>query len=207
VHGEVSFRIAVLHIVSRTNPRSRRITPRYDAYHLSKHGSPAHIRQAREYHDFHRLAHDGLSATVTNSNNNNIIITIGRNVDQKLNSLARAVSRGRKVSSWAVAHHTPVDVAGVWCALPEVRDRVDTLRLQAAERMSGKLLTRSASAIKEVHTALKRCPDYPVKLVAGRTLVDHWLRVSTRFEHARKVAELKSRVALLEQKANARNAR
>jgi hypothetical protein len=206
VHGEVSFRIAVLHIVSRTNPRSRRITPRYDAYHLSKHGSPAHIRPAREYHDFHRLASDGPPAIVT-TNNNNIIITIGRNVDQKLNSLARAVARGRTVSSWAVEHHTPVDVAGEWYALPEVRDRVDTLRLQAAERMSGKLLTRSAAAMEEFYTALKRCPDYPVKLSAGRTLVDNWLRVSTRFEHARKVVELKSRVALLEQKANARTVR
>jgi len=127
--------------------------------------------------------------------------------DDKLKSLAQAVAAGRSVKSWAKRHHTEVEVADAWCSLPEFDGLVDAHRLGVANRMSGALLARASAAIDQIFTTLRRSPAYPVKLSAGRMLMDNWLRVSLRFEQSKKMAELKARLVALEQKANASGSR
>jgi hypothetical protein len=120
-------------------------------------------------------------------------------IDDKMKSLAQAVASGRSSRSWAKQHRTEVELADEWHALPEFVQLVETHRLRAADRLTGRLLTRSTVAIDEIFRAVEHSPSYPGKLAAGRMLVNDWLRVSLRFEASRKLADLRARMAVYEQ--------
>jgi hypothetical protein len=119
--------------------------------------------------------------------------------DDKMKSFARAVASGRSSRSWAKEHRTDVELADEWRALPEFVKLVETHRLRAADRLTGRLLTRSTVAIDEIFRAVEHSPSYPGKLTAGRMLVNDWLRVSLRFEASRKLDDFRARMAVFEQ--------
>ncbi len=121
--------------------------------------------------------------------------------DDKLKSLAQAVACGRTAQSWAVKHHTPVELADEWCMLPEFRGLVDAHRNRVHDRLSGKLMTRAEVAMDEIFTALRCGTTDHVKLRAGSILIDKWLQVSRRFEVRKRLAELTELLARLEQES------
>jgi hypothetical protein len=123
-------------------------------------------------------------------------------IDTELESLARAVARGRSVTSWVRRHDAEVDiqVAHDLVSQPEFKTKVDAHRLHVADQMVGKLMTISTRSINQMFTASTRSPSDQVKLSAGRALLDKWLVISRRFDDSRQLAELKTQIAELEQK-------
>jgi len=120
--------------------------------------------------------------------------------DSEMHSLAQAVARGRTSASWARRHDADVAVARECCLLPEFKRLVEARRVGVADRMVGKLMTRSMASIDQLYAAAIRSPGWHVKLSACRTLVDRWLVISRRFDDWRQLAELKSQLTALEER-------
>ena len=122
-------------------------------------------------------------------------------------SLARAVSYGHTVSSWARNADVNPDVARGWSQLPEFGVVLEQCRIRHAERLVGRVATRAQRAIDRL-AELSECEDLPnVSLAGTRAVLDQWVKLTEHFLQEKKFQKVTADCKFLKAKYAAQKKR
>lgn len=123
--------------------------------------------------------------------------------DPLIGRLALLVASGRTVTGAAKELGVLPRTAGHWSRTTEFRGLVAKHRARITDRTIGRLVKLSTLAVEALAKLVVDGESAAVRLGAARTILDQLVAITDHAEHVRMVAELRSRLDVLEGTTNA----